>query len=219
VNGQYLAFETTATNFSTSDTNFTYDIYLSNVLGDLDPVADEDSDDIDPATIPSTGFAPGRLTSLQVQPAAKRYSAQDMILKIPVLAIEQVILDVPFVDGGWDVAWLGDSIGFLQGTAFPTHAGNSVLTGHVYNADGLPGPFINLSTLKWGDRIVLHAWDQDYVYEVRSVDDWVKPSDTRLLTKHEELPWLTLITCKGYDEKSNSYHWRTVVRAVQVEVK
>jgi hypothetical protein len=36
---------------------------------------------------------------------------------------------------------------------------------------------------------------------------------------HEELPWLTLITCQGYDEVSHGYEFRTVVRAVQVKVE
>lgn len=47
----------------------------------------------------------------------------------------------------------------------------------------------------------------------------VSPGNTASITKHEELPWLTLVTCKGYDEASNSYQYRVVVRAVQVEIK
>jgi len=39
------------------------------------------------------------------------------------------------------------------------------------------------------------------------------------MLKHEELPWVTLVTCRGYDEASNSYRYRVLVRAVLVEVK
>jgi LPXTG-site transpeptidase (sortase) family protein len=67
--------------------------------------------------------------------------------------------------------------------------------------------------------VVIHAWGQEYTYEVRSVSDNVNPKDTSLLTKHEELPWLTLVTCKGYDEAKDKYLWRTVVRAVQIDVE
>jgi len=36
---------------------------------------------------------------------------------------------------------------------------------------------------------------------------------------HEEMDWLTLVTCRGYDAQAESYPWRTVVRAVLVDVK
>jgi hypothetical protein len=51
---------------------------------------------------------------------------------------------------------------------------------------------------------------------------WVltSPCSTSILGKHEKLPWLTLITCRGYDEKTNTYRWRIVVHhAVLVGVK
>ena len=171
-----------------------------------------------PSAYPATGFAPGRLTDRPSQ--AFIYSkVGDMNLEIPALGIKLPVVEVPQTKDNWDISWLGGAAGWLSGSAFPTWDGNSVLTGHVYDANGQPGPFVNLGTLKWGDRIVIHAWDQDYVYEVRTVNDMVTPTDTRFLTKHEELPWLTLVTCKGYDEKSDTYRWRTVVRAVQIEVK
>jgi len=56
------------------------------------------------------------------------------------------------------------------------------------------------------------------VYEVRQVMQ-VAPGATSSVIKHEELPWVTLITCRGYDEASNSYKYRVVVRAVLVDVK
>jgi LPXTG-site transpeptidase (sortase) family protein len=167
---------------------------------------------------PATGFAPGRATNLPAQ-TVKYSGVGDMQLEIPTLGVQMPVVEVPEEKGKWDVSWLGQDAGWLSGSAFPTWAGNSVLTGHVYDANGKPGPFVNLETLKWGDRILIHAWGQDYIYEVRSVDELVNPKDTRFLTKHEELPWLTLVTCKGFDEKSNTYLWRTVVRSVQVEVK
>jgi sortase (surface protein transpeptidase) len=36
--------------------------------------------------------------------------------------------------------------------------------------------------------------------------------------KHEDKAWITLITCKSYDEISNVYKERVIVRAVLVDV-
>ncbi len=47
----------------------------------------------------------------------------------------------------------------------------------------------------------------------------VAPTDVNAMLKHEELPWLTLVTCKSYDEKTDSYRYRVIVRAVLIEVK
>jgi sortase (surface protein transpeptidase) len=43
----------------------------------------------------------------------------------------------------------------------------------------------------------------------------VLPEDLSIL-KHEDYPWITLITCQGYNETKNSYSYRTAVRAVLV---
>ncbi|MBE3088451.1 MAG: hypothetical protein IMZ71_04995 [Chloroflexi bacterium] len=53
---------------------------------------------------------------------------------------------------------------------------------------------------------------------MRSVQQ-VGPGSTAAMLKHEELPWVTLVTCRGYDKSSNSYKYRVLVRAVLVEVK
>jgi LPXTG-site transpeptidase (sortase) family protein len=115
------------------------------------------------------------------------------------------------------VTWLGRQAGWLEGTAFPTWKGNSVLTSHVYDANGLPGPFVNLQKLKYGDKIIIHAYGEIYTYEVRT-NSIVAP-DSSIALRHEEKAWLTLITCKEYDEKADKYKKRVVVRAVLVSVE
>ena len=116
------------------------------------------------------------------------------------------------------MSWLGASAGYLYGTAFPTWVGNSVLTAHVWNADNTAGPFAYLNQLWYGDKVIVHAWGGTYVYEVRSVLQ-VSPGNVSAMMKHQELPWVTLVTCRGYDVASNSYKYRVLVRAVLVEVK
>jgi LPXTG-site transpeptidase (sortase) family protein len=171
-----------------------------------------------PGLLPRTGFAPGRASDMSMEPAVAYQDLGGLILEIPSLGVYAPILGVPIKHGLWNLDWLGDNVGYLENTAFPTWKGNSALTAHNYNVRGEPGLFADLGTLRWGAEIIVHGWGRKYVYEVRSVQNWVKPDDTSVIT-HEEYPWLTLITCRSYDEKSDSYRWRTAVRAVQVRIE
>ncbi len=171
------------------------------------------------SAMPATGFAPGRTTILPSQPADKAYTDQEMQLEIPALGVNSPIVGVPQTTDGWNINWLGNDVGYLEGTAFPTWKGNSVLTGHAYNSEGKAGPFAGLEKLLSGQQIIIHAWGQRYVYEVRSTSKWTKPTNASAINKHEEYPWLTLITCRSYDQKSDSYLYRTVVRAVLIKVE
>jgi len=168
-------------------------------------------------SLPATGFAPGRVTTLASQPEELRYASTAVILEIPRLGVKIPIAGVPFKNGGWDVSWLGNQAGWLEGSAFPSWSGNSVLTGHVYSANGLPGRFQNLGMLKYGDQVIVHAGGQKYVFEIRS-NSVVLPGDSSAF-KHEELSWLTLITCKEYDPATNTYGKRVLVRAVLVDIE
>jgi LPXTG-site transpeptidase (sortase) family protein len=170
-----------------------------------------------PHSLPATGFAPGKVTLLPPQPIPY-IDLGDFWLEVPKLGVKMPIVGVPKKDEGWDVSWLGSDAGWLEGSAYPSWNGNSVITGHVWNADNSAGPFVYLNTLWWGHKVIVHVSGQQYVYEVRSVKE-VKPTDVEAMLKHEELPWLTLVTCKGYDEKTDSYRGRVIVRAVMVEVK
>jgi LPXTG-site transpeptidase (sortase) family protein len=73
-----------------------------------------------------------------------------------------------------------------------------------------------LSKLKFGDKVIVHAYGQKYTFEVQT-NTIVTPSDSSVM-KHEDKPWVTLVTCKDYDEKTNTYLYRTVVRAVLTSV-
>jgi LPXTG-site transpeptidase (sortase) family protein len=123
------------------------------------------------------------------------------------------------VGSAWDLTWLGSGVGCLEGTAFPTWPGNTALTAHVYDASGQPGPFLALNSLTWGDEVVIRIGGMRYVYAVRSNSWYTDPNDARSVTKHEDLDWVTLITCRGYDQASETYRWRNVVRAVLVDVR
>jgi len=169
-------------------------------------------------SLPATGFAPGKITSLPGQTTDQSYTdLGDLWLEIPNLGIRTSIVGVPNAGDTWNVDWLWEQAGWLQGSAYPTWQGNSVLTGHVYLPNGLPGPFVDLSRLRWGDKIIVHAFGQRHIYEVRT-NHIVVPDDLSAL-RHEEKAWLTLLTCKGYDENSDTYKYRIETRAVLMRIE
>lgn len=167
--------------------------------------------------IPMTGFAPGRITDLSGLPVTRYKALGGATLEIPALDIKLRIVGVPKKDNTWDVNWLLNNAGWLEGSAFPGYSGNSVLTSHVTLQYGQPGPFANLHKLKAGDKILVHAFGSLYVFEVRSVDR-LSPSNPSIM-KHEEKPWLTLFTCADFYDKGSTYLRRLVVKAVLVDTQ
>jgi LPXTG-site transpeptidase (sortase) family protein len=173
----------------------------------------------EPAILPNTGFAPEKVTYLPPRTENENYQQySDLWLEIPALKVKADIVGVPQEQVSWDISWLGNEVGYLYGSAFPTHSGNSVITGHVYLPSGLPGPFVRVSSLKWGDRINVHAYGQTYIYEVRSVD-YLKPGDVSKAFVHKDESWVTLLTCRNYDAHTDSYRQRVAIRAVLISVE
>lgn len=167
--------------------------------------------------IPVTGFPQGFITHLAPQQTTYTNLGAQW-LEIPDLGVEASITGVPHENNNWDVSWLGDQAGWLEGSAQLGNLGNTVLTAHVWDALNKPGPFYGLEKLKYGDQVIVHAWGDEYIYEVREVFS-VKPENVNAMMKHQEKAWLTLVTCQGYDEKSGEYQHRVLVRAVLMEVR
>jgi LPXTG-site transpeptidase (sortase) family protein len=169
--------------------------------------------------LPATGFAPNVITQLPPMPANFAYAQTDILLEIPKLKQTMKIAGVPYNDEKreWNLTWLNTEAGWLENTAFPTHAGNSALTAHTTLSNGQPGPFAKLDTLSYGDQVIIHLEGQKYIFEVRD-NKQVKPSAVKSTLTHEEYPWLTLLTCKSYNEQTGEYTYRTAIRAVLVEV-
>ena len=83
---------------------------------------------------------------------------------------------------------------------------------------GGPGPFAHLGELRYGDAIVVHLAGQRYVFQV-TAKRLVWPGNARFALRHlEGYPYLTLITCRGFDPATETYRWRWVVGAVLVSV-
>ena len=173
---------------------------------------------ISTGALPQTGFAPGVVSKVAAKPHNAYQKMSGLWLEIPKFEEINEIVGVPKAGNSWNVDWLGPkNVGYLSGTAFPTWQGNTVISGHVYNADGNPGPFVNLGDLSWGDEVIIHAWGQQHIYQVRAVDRWVDPNDESILA-HKDHDWITLITCRGYRETSDTYRWRTVAQAVLIKI-
>lgn len=165
---------------------------------------------------PKTGFAPNTITMLNGS-SRQTYDPTRLQIVIPVINLKTSIVGIPFKAGDWDVSWLQNQVGWLNGTSYPTWSGNSVLTAHAVNSDGRPGVFTQLKNLKAGEYIFVESAVYRYIYKVVS-NELVQPDDTSVL-RHEEKPWLTLVTCDTYDEKSGAYLLRVAVRAVLVDVR
>jgi LPXTG-site transpeptidase (sortase) family protein len=167
--------------------------------------------------LPQTGFNPEDRLNKSLYKRGQYNELGELWLEIPKLNLEMDIVGVPVSAEGWDVSWLWDDAGYLENTAFPTRAGNTGIAGHTVLSNGLPGPFNQLETLQWGDKVIVHGWGFQYIYEVREVLN-VKPDDLAVLG-HEEYSWLTLITCTDYDLLRREYKERIVARAVLIEVQ
>ena len=195
------------------------DSYGNKINGGLDTVANfrVTAAKDDPEKLPDTGFMPGIMAELPRQPKEKAYAATVLTLQIPKLGLKMPILGVPFVSSEWDVSWLGNNAGWLENSSFPTWSGNSVLTGHVWNADNTPGVFANLNKLRYGDKIEVRMADQLYVYEVTE-NLRIQPDQIDLAFESKSSSWLTLLTCEGFEEETATYGARRMVRAVLVNI-
>jgi LPXTG-site transpeptidase (sortase) family protein len=200
--------------------DYTFDFAVTTTTGNPS-INEDDADRVTASSLPATGFAPKTITTLPAQPANLEYAKLgDLVLEIPSLNVKSTIVGVPQnADNTWDVTWLGNDTGWLNGTAFPTWNGNSVLTAHVTNASGLDGPFAALKSLKYGDQIIVHMGGVQYVYEVRNSRLARPYSTSYAFESKSDAAYLTLITCQGYNPLTESYLFRRVVRAVLVEVK
>jgi LPXTG-site transpeptidase (sortase) family protein len=117
----------------------------------------------------------------------------------------------------WDLTWLQNSVGYLEGSAYPTYSGNTVFTAHVTDANNNLGPFSDIKGMQLGDRILLHAYGQVYIYQVQE-NKKILPSNISTVFKHEDYNWVTLVTCENYNAKTGLYTYRRMVRAILISV-
>ncbi|MBG0787812.1 MAG: sortase, partial [Anaerolineaceae bacterium] len=171
-----------------------------------------------PDELPLTGFNQGSVTTLPEQPLASTYNSSGMVLTLPGLGVSAQIVGVPLESDGWNTSWLGNDAGYLEGSAFPTTAGNTVITGHIWTSTNKPGIFLDLNTLRFGDEVRIYAWGRVYTYKVIS-NYLVSDTNVSNVMQSETADWLTLLTCDGYDPETGTYAYRRVVRAILVNIE
>jgi LPXTG-site transpeptidase (sortase) family protein len=155
-------------------------------------------------------------TAGQRQSVAAR--SNDLTLKVSRLDLNLELVNIPQVNGAWDVSWLSDNqAGHMEGSTFPTLKGNSVITAHVWNAFDEAGPFHDLKNLRYNDEIQILAFGHVYTYRVRN-NFLVRPDDLKSSFAKKNGTWVTLMTCEGYDAISETYASRRLVRAVLVKI-
>ena len=175
--------------------------------------------DSDEEMMPGTGLPMVEgIVTLPKQPETAVYAKTEYVLSIPKLDVKMPIVGVPKTMTGWDVTWLGEKAGYLAESAYPTQAGNTVLTGHVWDNLNHAGPFADLKNLAYGDEILITAAGGVYVYEVRE-SQVIAPNDLDAVFQEETFDWVTLLTCENYQEGLGTYAARRIVRAVLVEVR
>jgi LPXTG-site transpeptidase (sortase) family protein len=170
------------------------------------------------AELPKVGFVEGSGADLGGAPCETNLARTGLRIEIPALDLDAGIVGVVKSGDGWQVDWLNADVGWLEGSAYPTWTGNTVLTGHVNDVNGFDGPFAELKTLRFGDEVRIALDGLTYVYAVRE-NFVVVAEDVAAVFAPEEFDWVTLMTCEGYDAVEERFGLRRVVRAVLVAVE
>ena len=149
------------------------------------------------ATLPRTGFSAKSPLQLDSMPLDLTYEPLSWKLDIPVLSVESDIVEVPFIDGDYPVAWLGNKIGFLEGSDNPGE-GVTILAGHNNLDTTETGPFALLKLMESGDRIFLQNAEGEMLTYMVYANEKISETDVdalnRIASRYEKS--LTLMTCE-----------------------
>ncbi len=171
-----------------------------------------------PAILPDSGFPMGKVSASNGHRQSVSARTGDVTLSVDRLGLNLAVVNVPQENGAWDVSWLSDEqAGHMEGSAFPTLRGNSVITAHVWNAYNEPGPFHDLKNLRYNDKIQIEAFGHVYTYRVRN-NFLIEPDDLKSPFVKKSGTWVTLMTCEDFDARTDTYASRRLVRAVLVKI-
>ena len=179
-----------------------------------DPGSDFWSADME--VLPRTGFSRVLPHDPGAMPKDLKYGSTDMILQIPTLGVSAEIVEVPVWDNEYAVAWLGDSVGMLEGSAQPGE-GTVILAAHNHLNDTESGPFALLSSMEEGERIFIRDGNNDLQIFIVFANTKVSETDfetvDRIAGAFEDT--LIMITCE--DEMiSGGYASRRIAAARKV---
>ncbi len=153
-------------------------------------------------------------TPLRIEVQTPAQVTQGPVLLIPAAQVYADVTKVYLTKNGWDVANLGQKVGYLEGTARPGSERHVILVGHVELQDGTPGVFAKLDELTLGDIVILYTGEREIRYTVTQVFE-TGANDLNVITEIDN-NLLTLITCADYSFLSNTYRTRLIVQAKKI---
>ena len=172
--------------------------------------------------IPNTGITMRSLMSANESPdEATSYVFTGNSLRIPAIGLGMET-PIPIVhvyykedspDLEWDLSTLGNYVGELEGGTYLPYAGNSALTGH-FSPFSTPAVFTNLGNLNYEDEVIVYGNDGiKYIYKV--VEKFLaQPTDVYEMFQQVGERSLTLVTCENYNQSTDEYERRQIIRAV-----
>ena len=148
--------------------------------------------------LPATGFSSQLTNTLAEQPMALNYEPVHLSLQIPSLDLETELVTVPLTDDTWQVAWLGNRAGLLEGSALPGEGYSFIAAHNTLNSEEY-GPFALLSTMTPNDLITVNSADGPMKLFRVYANELIDENDVQKLTKvaEQEADSLVLITCEN----------------------
>ncbi len=147
---------------------------------------------------PPTGFSSRNLTVLPEQSSSVVYHAYDFKIDIPSLDVRADVVGVPRNDNGWEVDWLENRVGLLEGSALPGE-GPSYIAGHNHLNNMEGGPFLLLNELQNNDRIFIQNGSGELIEFIVYANELYEP-DAITAVQEKEAAYpnsLILVTCEN----------------------
>ena len=163
--------------------------------------------------LPRTGISGAGISPMD-KPASLNYAPIGMELLIPAIGVESNIVTVPRTDEGYQVQWLGNEAGLLEGFAKPGSGSISVIVGHnTLNAEEY-GPFALLSTLKAGDVFFVRRSNGTLMPFTVYLNEKIGAEDIEELQRAAGMyeNTLTLLTCED-ELPEGGYASRRIISA------
>lgn len=130
-------------------------------------------------------------------------------LILPTIQVATPIINIPIVEGNWDISRLDQDVGVLEGfSKHPDDTGALVMAAHATTQWPTAGPFANLRLMELGDPIIYKIGNTEYVYEI-SRFFFVDTTDVNILRKNGE-DGIVLVTCGSYNYFTGEYGSRLV---------
>ena len=148
---------------------------------------------------------------LPEQPKDVDYKPTRMLLQVPALNIRTELVTIPLKDGIWQVDWLKDRAGVLEGSALPGK-GISIVAAHNTLNDTEYGPFALLRTLEENDLITTVDSEGDmHLFRVYA-NELLEPDDMETLEAiaGRETNPLVLLTCENESAEGGFLNRRVV---------